>query len=235
MFAGTVASILLFSVPRVCGEDFRPTNPLDSYVAISLGAAIPFKTDVTETGPGTNLEVRDVSLRGSLSLGAKLGAYSTAYRAQTGYDFGVEADVTLFLPDQKSGTFGASGTRSGVPVTSVTAAQLNLSTTIYAVNLLIRKPMGVSEAYPNGRWFPYVGIGGGAQRIEVSGGRDGIDPVGQVLAGAKLMLGRHWALFGEYKFSHATQKLAASDFSPNSTDTFHFNVNHINFGLAWHF
>ena len=28
-------------------------------------------------------------------------------------------------------------------------------------NFLIRYPMAISDAYPNGRWHPYVGIGVG--------------------------------------------------------------------------
>ncbi len=42
-------------------------------------------------------------------------------------------------------------------------------------NFLIRYPMAISESYPNGRWFPYVGIGVGMHQMAMRpGGSRGV-------------------------------------------------------------
>ncbi len=43
-------------------------------------------------------------------------------------------------------------------------------------NFLIRYPMAISDAYPNGRWHPYVGFGVGAHQMAMKpGGARGVE------------------------------------------------------------
>ncbi|HTU02108.1 MAG TPA: hypothetical protein VMG58_09840, partial [Candidatus Sulfotelmatobacter sp.] len=90
---------------------------------------------------------------------------------------------------------------------------------------LLRHPFGVTPDLPQGRWYPYLGIGGGAEIAQKKGtpvfsltgmafapgpvsirvGDSATDTAAvlQLLAGLKIFFTRHVALFGEYKFTHA--------------------------------
>ncbi len=84
-------------------------------------------------------------------------------------------------------------------------------------NFLIRYPMAISEAYPNGRWYPYVGIGGGAHqmayearwnpwgcvcRTPITDQRD-TTVAFQAVGGFKVHLFKYVAAFAEAKYLHA--------------------------------
>jgi opacity protein-like surface antigen len=88
-------------------------------------------------------------------------------------------------------------------------------------NFLIRYPMAISEAYPNGRWFPYVGIGVGMHQMSMRpGGSRGVNgditgngnpitdqrdtSVGFLgMGGVKAHLFKYVAAFAEAKYVHA--------------------------------
>jgi opacity protein-like surface antigen len=234
----------LFALPwPAAGQDVVRVNPIDRYISVFGGVALPSKTDLTEVGPGTNVTARDVKLDNSLSIGGKIGMYTTEFRASSGLDFGGELDITNFSPDQKGGqTLNASGTVGGVPVVAVVTNPVNINSTLIAFNLLVRKPFGVAQDLPNGRWYPYVGIGGGVQTSthespgSIRKGRQP-DPAFQGLVGVKAFLTQHVALFGEYKFTHASHTFETQNVSTGAitTDKYTFNVNHIVAGLAVHF
>jgi len=229
----------LFAWPwPAAGQDEVRVKPVDSYISVFGGVALPSKTDVTEVGPGTNLTLFDVKLDSSPSIGGKIGMYTTQFRAGTGLDFGFELDITNFTPDQK-GNQVLSGTLNGVPVGVITS-HININSTLIAVNLLARKPFGVTQDLPNGRWYPYVGIGGGVQTSTfeppgtIKKGRQ-TDPAFQGLAGVKAFLTQHVALFGEYKFTHASHTFETQSGGAIITDNYTFNVNHFVGGIAVHF
>jgi opacity protein-like surface antigen len=233
-------SLLAFPWPAAGQVDVR-INPIDRYISVFGGVALPSKTDVTEVGPGTNVTIFDVKLDNSPSIGGKLGMYTTQFRAGSGLDFGLELDITNYSPDQKGNQIlNASGTLGGVPVTAVVTNPININSTLIAFNLLARKPFGVTQDLPNGRWYPYVGIGVGVQisTFEPPGtiekGRQ-TDPAFQGLAGVKAFLTQHVALFGEYKFTHASHTFETQISGAIITDKFTFNVNHLVAGLAVHF
>ena len=78
--------------------------------------------------------------------------------------------------------------------------------TRFAGNLLADRPFGISSAFPEGRWSPYLGVGSGAQvsPIKVSLLSDldtSLTPTLQVVTGVQFLLTRSLALFGEYRFS----------------------------------
>ncbi len=84
--------------------------------------------------------------------------------------------------------------------------------------------MAISEAYPNGRWFPYVGIGVGAHQIaQKPGGRLGTGFFQAIteerdttvafmgVGGIKVHLFKYMALFAEAKYIHAHHDGLTSD------------------------
>ena len=240
----TIMTASLFAWPwPAAGQDDVRVNPIDRYISVFGGVALPSKTDVTEVGPGTNVTIFDVKLDNSPSIGGKIGMYTTQFRGSSGLDFGGELDITNFSPDQKGNqTLNASGTVGGVPVVAAVTNPVNINSTLIAFNLLARKPFGVTQDLPNGRWSPYVGIGGGVQTStfeppgSIKKARQ-TDPAFQGLAGVKVFLAQHIALFGEYKFTHASHTFETQDISTGAiiTDKYTFNVNHIVAGLAVHF
>ena len=99
-------------------------------------------------------------------------------------------------------------------------------------NFLIRYPIAISEAYPNGRWFPYVGIGVGMHQMSMRpGGAHGVstyfavddnrtNPVTaqrhttvgfQGVGGIKAHLFKYVAGFIEVKYLHAHHDQLLSD------------------------
>jgi hypothetical protein len=236
-----LASVILPS-PASAQDEIRG-KPIDFYISIFGGTNSVSNTDVKEDAPLYSITARNVELKSSSSIGGKIGFYTNTHRAQTGFDFGAELDITNFSPDQQSGrVVSVSGTVVGTPVVGAALTnQVNINSTIVAVNFLIRKPFGVTEDLPNGRWYPYAGIGGGFQTSSYStptttGDGRQTDPAFQGLLGAKVFFTQHVALFGEYKFTHASHDLKYNIVGGGSvTDNYTFNVNHFVAGLAMHF
>jgi hypothetical protein len=122
-------------------EEIR-VRPVDIYVSGFGGYSFPLKSDLSFHG--TTL-LSNLELDKSPSFGGKMGMWFTAPRKSLGIDIGTEIDVTHFNPD--------------------TPGTLQLNATYFGLHVLARVPMGVTPELPNGRWFPYIGVGGGAQRL----------------------------------------------------------------------
>jgi opacity protein-like surface antigen len=84
--------------------------------------------------------------------------------------------------------------------------------------------MAISEAYPNGRWHPYVGIGVGAHQMAMRpGGQRGVGWWSAILeerdttvafmgvGGIKAHLFKYVALFAEAKYIHANHDGLTTD------------------------
>ena len=203
-------------------------KPVDVYISGFGGYSHPFKADISLGG----LTFQDVKLDNSPSVGGKIGMWITAPRKTLGIDVGVEIDVTNFNPDASSGQVVSSNV--GVPF--ILLAKLDLNATYFGINVLARLPMGVTPELPNGRWFPYVGLGGGGQRLtfQTVGTNEGRDtaPAFQGLGGAKVFMTKNIAAFAEGKFIHASHSLEVEgggnvDLSLNSV--------HGVGGLSFHF
>lgn len=170
-------------------EDDVRVRPFDFYISGFGGYSFPFKTDLSFSG--TTIAT-DLELDKSPSFGGKFGMWFTAPRKALGIDIGTEIDVTNFNPN--------------------TPGTVDLNATYFGIQVLARMPMGVTQELPNGRWFPYIGVGGGGQRLafEVPGvtteGRH-TAPAFQGLWGAKMFVTKHIALFGEGKFTYASHTL----------------------------
>lgn len=78
--------------------------------------------------------------------------------------------------------------------------------------LMLRVPLGRSQDFPNGRIFPYAGIGPSLYyarfdadlrpAVSRSESEDSLDVGYQVHTGLQWRLDRRWSLFGEYRFTY---------------------------------
>jgi hypothetical protein len=177
-----VLCVLSFSGLARAQEETR-VRPIDAYVSGFGGYSFPFNTELKFGG----LTSPSINLENSPTFGGKVGMWITAPRKSSGLDVGFEFDVTHYNPH----TIGNS---------------LELSATYFGINVLARMPMGVAPELPNGRWFPYLGVGGGGQHLSIdllgSNGRN-TAPAFQGLGGIKVFLTKHISLFAEGKFIYA--------------------------------
>ncbi len=200
------------------------------------GGAFPIHNDVTLSAPGVRATMQDMKFDTSASYGGKVTAWTTLFRQATGFDLGAEVDVTHYDPNLSPQAFGMTGTISGVPF--ATAARLtqkvDIDSTIVAGNILARYPLFVSGLFPNGRWQPYFGVGGGADvaTASVLGYKD-TDTAGvvQVLGGVKFLLTKNIGLFVEYKFTDVEHTFTLAGVNTKTT----LDINHVVSGLAFHF
>ena len=214
------AGVSLFLVISLIGsfdvvhaqEDMGRTS-VDVYLSGFGGYSVPFSTEFTSQRATTS----DVDLKNGPSFGGKIGVWITDTRQALGVDVGVELDVTDYHPD--------------------TQEALELHATYVGFNVLARMPMRVTPDRPNGQWFPYIGVGGGGQRLsmQVSGTNQGRDTVVafQGLGGVTFFVTRHIALFAEGKFIHASHQLGVEGSSTFAE--FHLNSVQGTGGLSVHF
>lgn len=178
---------LCFSTVASSDEGVR-VRPIDFYVSGFGGYSSPLESDLTFRGTTIWSHYQ---LERSPSFGGKVGMWFTAPRRTLGIDIGAEIDVTNFHPD--------------------TPGTLELNATYFGIHVLARVPMGVTQELPNGRWFPYIGVGGGGQRLafEAPGTTEGrhTAPAFQGLWGAKVFLSKHIAVFGEGKYTRASHTM----------------------------
>lgn len=196
-----VLCVLGYSSLARAGEEAQ-VRPVDVYVSGFGGYSHPFKTDISLG----NLALQDVKLDNSPSFGGKIGIWITAPRNTLGIDVGVEVDVTNFNPDASSGQVLSSNIGPGILLST-----FDLNATYFGINVLARLPMDVTPELQNGRWFPYIGLGGGGQRLtfQTLGSNEARDtvPAFQGLGGVKVFITKNIAAFVEGKFIHASHSI----------------------------
>lgn len=207
-------------------EEIR-VSPIDGYFSGFGGYSFPSKTDFSFPG----LTLRDVELDNSYSIGAKLGMWITAPRKTLGIDVGAEIDVTYFHPYASSGQ--VVSTNLGL---SQFVSTFDFHALYFGVNLLSRIPMGVTSELPNGRWFPYIGVGGGGLRLtfQLPGTNESqsMAPAFQGIGGVKVFLTKHLAAFAEGKFIHASNSIEVRFIGSGDLT---INAVHGVIGLSLHF
>ena len=153
---------------------------------------------------GTNLRFED-----SEAFGAKISAWYLPKKRSWQPQIGFEIDWTRFTADVPGGQIipaTGGGLISGTPIGSIIFGPLRKEFAIdnMTFNLLFRYPIWATPDIPHGRWYPYVGIGGGAQRARLSimGYEEtSYSPCFQGMGGIKFFVIKYLALFGEAKWT----------------------------------
>ncbi|MDR4465682.1 MAG: hypothetical protein MRJ66_15595 [Nitrospira sp.] len=210
-----------------------------------------FHGDTTlQFNQGTNLstlqvepvdaKATNVRFEDNTTFGAKLTAWHLPRKYSWQPQIGLEIDWTRFTADVPSGqvvpgfgTFLSTGTPIGFVLLGVTP---EFAVDTMAVNLLFRYPIWATEDMPQGRWYPYVGIGGGAQRARLS--RQGYEetsysPSVQALTGLKFFVIKYLAVFAEAKW---TQGWHTFKYETDSYwERYSISTIHLVGGVAVHF
>lgn len=210
-----------------------------------------FHGDTTlQFNQGTNLstlqvepvdaKATNVRFEDNTTFGAKLTAWHLPRKYSWQPQIGLEIDWTRFTADipvgqvvPGFGTFLSTGTPIGFVVLGVAP---EFAVDNMAINLLFRYPVWATEGMPQGRWYPYVGIGGGAQRARLS--RQGYEetsysPSVQALTGLKFFVIKHLAVFGEAKW---TQGWHTFKYETDSYwERYSISTIHLVGGVAVHF
>ncbi|MEO6308799.1 MAG: outer membrane beta-barrel protein, partial [Nitrospiraceae bacterium] len=184
-----------------------------------------------------------VTLNDAPTFGGKLTAWHLPRLYKWQPQIGLELDWTRFTADLHPQTVGAEGTVSvpGFELGSVTfLAPIDFSVNVLAANLLFRYPIGATPEMPQGRWYPYVGGGLGAQRASMtfSGFQEtSYSPAVQGLVGAKFFLIKNLAIFAEVKRTTGWNEFdfEGSGAPPGFSSKFTISSNHIVAGVALHF
>jgi hypothetical protein len=226
-----VCLLCVFGYPLFASAEAElPTissGTIEPYISFMAGIAVPRSADATFTdGSGATQGVSDVvqnvDYQTKHSVGGNAGIWFPTRDRLAGFDLGVEltgfiwyADVACCVDNYNSPGPGVTGGPGGTT---------EINGIYVGPNFMIRYPMEVSEAYPNGRWHPYVGIGVGAHQIATKpGGQKGTGfyraiteerdtTVGFMgVGGVKVHVFKYVALFAEAKYIHAHHNGLSSD------------------------
>ena len=202
-----VAAVLALAVPALAAAE--------PYGALFTGAAFTENTDLQEKLELGALTAADGTIKGlhvstAAVYGGKLG-YFFEPRVLEG-NFGLELEAYHFSADVDAQTARFSGTIGGAPFNGdLRVVSSDIEVTAVALNALYRYPLGMNEAFPRGRFQPYVGAGLGAFIGRLSTTTTPLDVNkdihdtdtrlgGQFLGGIRVLVTRNIALFAEYKF-----------------------------------
>jgi opacity protein-like surface antigen len=211
--------------------------PWDLSISAFGGYAVPFSTDakITDSTAAADLTATGARLQAGPSFGGKLTAWRRRGVRGQGPDIGIELDVTRFSPDLRSQTTAATGIIAGNLTTQASLTKLELDSTIVAINLLARFPMGHQDDLPNGRWYPYVGIGAGAALTRATStvgiSDTSTEPAFQFLGGMKYFVASHVGIFAEYKFTHVSHAFTLA----TTREDMIINASHLLVGIAAHY
>lgn len=186
----------------------------------------------------------DVNLNDAPTFGGKLTAWHLPRQYKWQPQIGLELDWTRFTADLHPQTVPASGTVTipGHELVSVTfLAPIDFRVNVLAANLLLRYPIWATPEMPHGRWYPYAGIGLGAQRANMTfygfHEETSYSPAVQGLIGAKFFLVKNLAIFAEIKRTTGwhTFDFEDSGAPPGFFTKFTITSNHLVAGVALHF
>jgi hypothetical protein len=208
------------------------SGTIEPYLSFMAGIAIPRSEDATFTDGTQPTVVKDIHYQTKHSVGGNAGIWFPTRNKLAGFDLGVEitgfiwyADVACCHDNYNRDPATGAGTTNDVNGLYVGS------------NFLTRYPMDISEAFPNGRWFPYVGIGVGAHQMAMKpGGQLGVGFLRAIteqrdttaafmgVGGIKAHVFKYVALFAEAKYIHAHHTGLTVDRFGQSTPAFTGNV-----------
>lgn len=144
------------------------SGTIEPYLSFMAGIAIPFSQDATFRDGSTPSVDRDVDYQNKQSIGGNAGVWFPTRNKLVGFDLGVEITGFIWYPDVACCRENFNGVT--LPDGSFEGTTTEIQGIYVGSNFLIRRPMAISEAYPNGRWHPYVGIGVGAHQLAMRAG-----------------------------------------------------------------
>lgn len=185
----------------------------------------------------------DVNLNDAPTFGGKLTAWHLPRQYKWQPQIGLELDWTRFTADLHPQTVSAEGTVTipGMELVGLTfLTPIDFSVNVLAANLLFRYPIWATPEMPQGRWYPYVGAGLGAQRatLSTSGFQEtSYSPAVQGLIGAKFFLVKNLAIFAEIKRTTGWNKFEyeGAGAPPGYFEKYTISSNHLVAGVALHF
>jgi hypothetical protein len=220
-----------FSLSGYSGWAFHGDTTLQFNQGTNLSTGLVEPVD----GKATNVRFEDAA-----TFGAKFTIWHLPMKYSWQPQIGFEIDWTRFTADVPSGqvvpgfgTFLSTGTPIGSVRLGITP---EFAVNNIAFNLLFRYPIWATGDMPQGRWYPYVGIGGGAQRARLSlqGYEEtSTSPSIQALGGVKFFVVKYLAIFGEAKW---TQGWHTFKYETDSYwERYSISTIHLVGGVALHF
>jgi hypothetical protein len=198
-----------------------PSGTYEPYISVLAGVAVPRSADATFTDGTTPVIVKDIDYQTKHSVGGNAGIWFPTRNKLWGFDLGLEITGFIWYADvaccvNNFNRFAPGPGVSGFGPNAGGGNTTEISGIYVGPNFLIRYPLAISEAYPNGRWFPYVGIGVGAhQMANRPGGQDATGflraiteerdtTVGMLaMGGVKAHIFKYVSLFAEAKYIRA--------------------------------
>ena len=202
------------------------------YVAAQAGATLPSigkgltDVDIDSSGFPSGTTMSDRALKSSILYGGKLGYFFRRARW-----FGIETEVYNTTPHIKQQfttiTVPNAGSAGGV----LTGDHFRVLTWAPA-NLVFR--------YPSTRLQPYIAVGPGIFFAQVTTTQTGFEgsqtstKVGlNAQAGLRYYITRRVTVFGEWKYNYTRFNFSENDTQFGFKAT--YSMNHVVFGLAYHF
>jgi opacity protein-like surface antigen len=195
------------------------SGTLEPYFSVMAGVAIPFSHDATFQDGTAPTVVENVDYQMKHSWGGSAGVWFPTRHKLLGFDLGLELTGYVWYPDVAC----CRDFYNNDPATN-NGTTTEIGGVYVGPNFLIRYPMAISDAYPNGRWHPYVGIGVGAHQMAMKpGGARGQSlfaaitdqrdtTIGfQALGGIKAHLFKYVAAFVEAKYLYAHHRGLSTD------------------------
>ena len=187
------------------------SGTIEPYLSIMAGIAVPHSHDATFTDGTQPTVVPNIDYQTKHSVGGNAGIWFPTRNKLLGFDLGVEITGFIWYADVACCVDNYNFLPPGGPGTTTEINGIYVGS-----NFLMRYPMAISEAYPNGRWHPYVGIGVGAhQMASKPGGQIGTGFFRAIteerdttvafmgVGGIKAHLFKYVAVFAEAKYIHA--------------------------------
>ena len=202
------------------------TANAELYIGGGLGYDFSSKFgNVQDTGFPSGLNGQDLSLKGAVTYGIKVGYFFDSLPW-----LGTEGEFFSSSPVFKQRVLNVRDPSTGGATTFVDDVQGHLTTNVLAWNVVVR--------YPSRHIEPYVGVGPGIFRFKHSA-EDESETNTQVglnaLAGVRFFLSETWAVFTEYKYNYARLKFAPDFIEDGTGLKGKYSSNKAVLGLFYHF
>lgn len=202
-----------------------------------VGGSLPLPIQgfrVADPSVPLDLTTDNVTSNKATVVGGGIQAFKLRER---GVEWGAAFDVRTYRYDGEGGVpnhvYGTVGGMS-IDEIQVSAGQDDARVTMILGAFILRWPLARTAEQPSGRWIPYVGIGGGDQRVRILRPEPVFTshgPTIQAMAGAEARLSRRVGVFGEYRFERVKDEAVVGTTEINIK----LRTNHFAGGVLLHF